>query len=231
VKHVFHFFLPPEARGTDGAVVALCDQDARRITRVLRLAEGDPVQVADGDGRIWDAAVAGPGRVRLGSVLREPAPAPPLTVRLALAGPRSDTAVEKLVELGVERISPLDAAGTRREARIERWQRIAEAAACQARRPRVPRIESPVTLEEALHPGVVMLSHEGPDADLRTALQRAGRPVELLIGPEAGFLEAEIDAARSADVPVATLGDVVLRTETAAIAGAVLALAELGCIG
>jgi 16S rRNA (uracil1498-N3)-methyltransferase len=231
VKHVFHFFLPPDTAGAEGAVVALCDQDARRITRVLRLADGDAVQVADGDGRIWGGAVAGPGRVRLGGVLREPAPVPPLTVRLALAGPRSDTAVEKLVELGVERISPLDAAGTRREARIERWQRIAEAAACQARRPRVAHIEPPVTLDEVLRPGVVMLSHEGPDADLRTALQRAGRPVDLLIGPEAGFLDAEIEAAHSAGVPVATLGDVVLRTETAAIAGAVLALAELGCIG
>jgi 16S rRNA (uracil1498-N3)-methyltransferase len=231
VKHVFHFFLPPGVTGGEGEVVALCEQDARRITRVLRLVDGDAVQVADADGRIWAAEVAGPGRVRLASVVRDAHAAAPLTVRLALAGPRSDTAIEKLVELGVERISPLDTAGARREARIERWQRIAEAAACQARRPRVPRIEPAVPLTDALRPGAVMLSHEQPDAELRTALSRVGRPVDLLVGPEAGFLEPELEAARQAGVPVATLGDVVLRTETAAIAGAVLALAELGCMG
>jgi 16S rRNA (uracil1498-N3)-methyltransferase len=230
MRHTFHFFLPEGVAGGPGDVVAVCAQDARRMSRVLRLGPGEAVEVAEDSGRVWAAVVAGTGTVRLTDVMREPQPAAPLIVRLAQAGPRSDTAIEKLVELGVERISPLEAQGGKREARIDRWQRIAEAAACQAKRPRVPRIEPSMSFAEALAPGAVVLSHVDPDDGLVPALARVGRPVALLVGPEAGFQPDELEAARRAAVPIATLGDVVLRTETAAIAAAVLALSQLGCL-
>jgi 16S rRNA (uracil1498-N3)-methyltransferase len=231
MTHVFHFFLPDAVAGAPGQRRRVTDQDARRIARVLRLRPGAEVEVADADGRVWSAVIAGEGEVELVAVLTEPRPAPPLAVRLALAGPRSDTAVEKLVELGVELIGPLETAAAQREPRIDRWQRIAEAAACQAKRPRIPRIEPVVRLPEAFGPGAVLLSHEEPDATLVEALDRVDRPVDLLVGPEAGFLAEERAAARAAGVPVATLGDVVLRTETAAIVAGVLALQRLGGIG
>jgi 16S rRNA (uracil1498-N3)-methyltransferase len=228
VTHVFHFFLPEGPPAAVGDRRSVTPQDARRIERVLRLRRGEQVAVAETDGRVWSAVVGPPGEVELVAVVREPRPAPPLAVRLALAGPRSDTAVEKLVELGVERIGPLETAAARRDARTDRWQRIAEAAACQARRPRVPRIEPLVRLPDAFAPGAVMLSHEAPSTTLHDALAAVPRPVELLVGPEAGFLAEEHEAARAAGVPIATLGDVLLRTETAAIAAAVLALDRLG---
>jgi 16S rRNA (uracil1498-N3)-methyltransferase len=230
MRHTFHFFLPEGESGGHGDVVRVCEQDARRIARVLRLGRGDPVEVADGAGRVWSAVVAGAGEVTLGTIIRESRPAPPLIVRLAQSGPRSDTAIEKLVELGIERISPLETAGSRREARIDRWQRIAEAAACQAKRPRIAAIEAPVAFADALVPGAVLLSHLDPDASLGEAIARVARPVSLLVGPEAGFLDDERAAARSAGMPVATIGDVVLRTETAAIAAAVLTLEHLDCL-
>ena len=151
-------------------------------------------------------------------------------MRLALTGPRADTAVEKLVELGVEEIGPLETALKRRETRTDRWQRIAAAAAAQAKRPRVPRIAACVDLPHALAPGAVLLSHEDPDGTFDAALERAGRPLALLVGPESGFAPEEHAAARAAGVPIATLGDIVLRTETAAIAAAVLALDRLGAL-
>ena len=140
MSHVFHFFLPDAQPGARGTVRRVCEQDAKRMERVLRLRPGDEVEVADGDGRIWMARVVGGGEVELIESLVEPRPAPALVVRLALTGPRSDTAIEKLVELGVEDISPLETAAIKREPRTVRWQRIAEAAACQAKRPRIPRI-------------------------------------------------------------------------------------------
>ncbi len=228
MTHVFRFFLPDGEPAEPGTERALSAADARRTARVLRLREGEPVEVADAGGRVFAARMAQDGRVLIERLVAEPPPAAPLAVRLALTGPRADTAVEKLVELGVERIGPLETAHKRRDARTDRWQRIAAAAAAQAKRPRVPAIEPVMRLDEALRPGAVMLSHEQPDGSLDDALARAGRPVVLLVGPESGFAEAEHAAARAAGVPVATLGDIVLRTETAAIAAAVLALDRLG---
>ena len=76
----------------------------------------------------------------------------------------------------------------------------------------------------------MLLSHEDPDGTFDDALARAGRPLALLVGPESGFAAEEHAAARAAGVPIATLGDIVLRTETAAIAAAVLALDRLGAL-
>lgn len=230
MSHVFHFFLPDAEPGARGTVRRVCDQDAKRMERVLRLRAGDEVEVADGDGRIWTARVVGGGEVELLEPRVEPRPAPALVVRLALTGPRSDTAIEKLVELGVEDISPLETAATKGEARTDRWQRIAGAAACQAKRPRIPRIGQAMAFADALQAGAILLSHTEPDGSLDAAIARTPHPIVLLIGPEAGFLEAEHDAARAAGVPVATLGNLVLRTETAAIAAAVLVLDRLGAL-
>src|SRR3954470_107663 len=230
MTHVFHFFLPDGEPGTRGVIRRVCEQDKKRMERVLRLRPGDEVEVADGDGRIWMARVVGGGEVELIESLVEPRPAPALVVRLALTGPRSDTAIEKLVELGGEGISPLATPAIKREPRTVRWQRIAEAAACQAKRPRIPRIGASVALADALAPGAILLSHEQPDGSLDEAIARIAQPIALLIGPEAGFLPEEHEAARAAGVPIATLGDLVLRTETAAIAAAVLALDRLGAL-
>jgi 16S rRNA (uracil1498-N3)-methyltransferase len=230
MAHLFQFFLPGTEGGVVGAVRDVTEQDARRMDRVLRIRDGEPVEVADGEGRTWSAIARGRGAVELVAVIREPRPSPAVAVRLALSGPRSDTAVEKLVELGIDRIGPLETEGTRRDLRTDRWQRIAEAAACQAKRPRIPVVEPAVRLVHALAPGAIMLSHEEPDSSLDAALARVERPVTLLVGPEAGFLPAERALARAAGVPIATLGDMLLRTETAAIAAAVLALDRLGAL-
>jgi 16S rRNA (uracil1498-N3)-methyltransferase len=228
VTHVFRFFLPDEKPAEPGTERALSAADARRTERVLRLRDGEPVEVADAGGRVFAARMRDGGRVLVERLVAEPPPPAGLAVRLALTGPRADTAVEKLVELGVERIGPLETELKRRDARVDRWQRIAAAAAAQAKRPRVPAIEPAVALPEALGPGAMMLSHEQPDGSFDDALARAGRPLVLLVGPESGFSDAEHAAARAAGVPLATLGASVLRTETAAIAAAVLALDRLG---
>lgn len=231
MSHVFRFFLPDEAPAMPGQERALAAADARRLDRVLRLRTGEAVEVADIAGRVFAATVEGGGRVRVGDVLAEPPPVAAVAVRLALTGPRADTAVEKLVELGVERIGPLESEGMRHDARTDRWQRIAAAAAAQAKRPRIPTILPSRRLDAALaEPGALLLSHEEPDHSLDEALAAAGRPALLLIGPEAGFSAREHAAARAAAVPVATLGPVVLRTETAAIAAAVLVLDRVGAL-
>lgn len=223
MAHVFRFFLPTPSGAEGGARVALCADDAQRLRKVLRLRAGEAVEAADGTGRVFAAVVDDPrtGTVLLGAELpRQPALAP-IRVLLAQSGPRADDAVEKLVELGVAEIGPLLAAGRRREARTDRWERIAAGAAAQAKLARIPAILPPTPLADALR-GAIVCSHEEHDTALDEALGRVPRPVALLIGPEAGFSPDELAAARAADAPIVPLGPTVLRTETAAIVAAAL---------
>jgi 16S rRNA (uracil1498-N3)-methyltransferase len=229
VAHVFRFHLPPSAGAEPGAHVALDPDDAHRVRAVLRLGAGEAVEAADGTGRVFVATIDDPrsGTLLVGAELAAQPDLAPLRILLAQSGPRADDAVEKLVELGVAEIGPLLAAGRRREARLERWERVARGAAAQAKLARVPAILPPVAFADALAGGAVVCSHAGADADLHAALAAAGRPLVLLIGPEAGFVADELAAARAAGAPIVSLGPTVLRTETAAIVAATLARAHL----
>lgn len=229
MAHVFRFFLPAGGGAAAGARVELSRDDAHRALKVLRLGTGAAVEVADGSGRVFAAVVDDPrlGTVLLGDELAVPPGLAPIRVLLAQSGPRADDAVEKLVELGVAEIGPLLAAGRRREARTDRWERIAAGAAAQAKLPCVPAILDPVAYADALAGGAIVCSHEEHDTSLADALAVASRPVTLLIGPEAGFGAAELAGARAAGCPIVALGPTVLRTETAAIVAAALVRARL----
>jgi 16S rRNA (uracil1498-N3)-methyltransferase len=222
VGHVFRFFVA--APGAAGAELALAPADRRHAESVLRLAPGDLVEVADAAGAVWTAELCGEGRVRLAERREAVVPATGCTVWLALAGGRSDLAVEKLTELGVRAIGPLLAERAKGTARLERWRRVAEAASKQAKRGRPPELLAPAAPAEALAmPGAVLLDHEAPDA---VSLEPA-RDAVLLVGPEAGWSDAERAAARAAGAPIWRLpGDLVLRSETAAIVAAALAAAS-----
>ncbi|MGI9187172.1 MAG: RsmE family RNA methyltransferase [Gaiellales bacterium] len=225
MAHVFRFFLPPGGAVAAGERAELSRDDAHRVHKVLRLEVGEAIEVADRTGRVFAATIEAPklGTVILGDALAAAPPLTPIRVLLAQSGPRADDAVEKLVELGVAEIGPLLAAGRRREARTDRWERIAAGAAAQAKLPTIPAILEPVAYADALVPGAIVCSHEEHDAALADALAAAGHPITLLIGPEAGFGTDELAAARVAGCPIVSLGPTVLRTETAAIVAAAVA--------
>ena len=230
MAHVFRFFLPTSS--TDLAIdsaVMLASDDAKRLHKVLRLEAGEIVEVADGRGRVFVATVVNPraGEVVFNEEIAGHHSLVPIRVLLAQSGPRADDAVEKLVELGLAEISPLLASGRRREARTDRWQRIAAGAAAQAKLTSVPTISAPVAYGEALVPGAIVCSHEQDDSSLSDALAGLSPPVTLLIGPEAGFSDEELGAARQAGVPIVRFGQTVLRTETAAVVFAALVIDRL----
>ena len=91
----------------------------------------------------------------------------------------------------------------------------------------IPKILEPVAYGAALAAGGIVCSHEEHDTTLVDALAYAGRPVVLMVGPEAGFAADELAQARASGVPIVSLGPTVLRTETAAIAAAALACAAV----
>jgi 16S rRNA (uracil1498-N3)-methyltransferase len=148
-------------------------------------------------------------------------------------GPRADWMIEKLSELGTDAFVPLvterSVVVPKGESRINRWNRLAKEAARQSRRVGVMRIEQTVSFESRLKTG----SPEGwvrlyllPRTDVPSLRDAIGKPLELWIGPEGGWTDAELAAFRRADVGPARLTASILRTETAAVAAAAVALSH-----
>jgi 16S rRNA (uracil1498-N3)-methyltransferase len=225
-RHTYRFFAAEVA----GGVALLGDRDRRHLEHVLRLRVGDTCEVAAG-GRAYRARVTAGGLELLEEIAA--VNAPPVTVWLAQPGGRSDDAVEKLTELGVARIGAMRCEllkGEFTDARIDRWRRVAAGAAKQSKQARVPEVLSVADYADVLSPEAVVLSHTGASGGLADRIV-GRRGATLLIGPEPGFSEDELELARSRGVAVATFGPVVLRTETAAIVAAALALREMGFLG
>jgi 16S rRNA (uracil1498-N3)-methyltransferase len=226
-RHVYRVF----ARGIDGGRAVLSDGDRHHLEHVLRLRIGDTCEVA-WQGGVHRARMTATG-LELMEEVDEVSQAPSLTVWIAQPGARSDEAVEKLTELGVERIGALRSEllkGSFSPARLERWRRVSEAAAKQSKQSRLPELLGVARYDDVLSPEAVVLSHEGASGGLADRIV-GRRSATLLIGPEPGFSEDELERARARGVAVATFGPVVLRTETAAIVAAALALREMGFLG
>ncbi len=147
-------------------------------------------------------------------------------------------AIEKCTELGVAQIVPVIAQRTDAHLaaasakRTERWQRIARQAAEQSRRASPPEIAGPIRFAEALDfPGSLRIVLA--ESEQRTLLsdavrsQNAGGGVVLAVGPEGGWSEGELQSFRDAHWISASLGDTILRAETAAIAGTAIVASAL----
>lgn len=206
----------------DLEVPTLGEDDHHHLARVLRLRPGQSVTVADGAGAWRACAWGGDGALEpAGEVVRSPAPIPAVTVGFALTkGERPEWVVQKLTEVGVDRIvvlatdrSVVRLPGEVVGRRLQRWRRVAKEAAMQSRRTRLPVVEALVGLDDvvaAAH-GAAALAEPGGDAP------SLDRPV-VLVGPEGGWSPEEL----SHGLPTVSLGPTVLRAETAAVAGAVL---------
>lgn len=217
---------------TSGEV--LLGVDAARHVQVLRLQPGMPLTLFDGHGGEWSATVTRMGRsdviVQVGAhepVEREAARAVHLVVGMP-ANERMDWLVEKATELGVASILPvvtqrsvLRLEGERAAKRQARWRAMAVAACEQSGRNRVPVIEAPVLLAEALGalpPGLrLLLSLRSGSRPLREAAAGTGA-VWVLHGPEGGLTAEEEAAALAQGFAPVHLGARVLRSETAALA-------------
>ncbi|HLT70608.1 MAG TPA: RsmE family RNA methyltransferase [Acidimicrobiales bacterium] len=199
----------------DLAAPDLASEDRHHVVRVLRLRPGAPVTVADGHGRWRPARLAAGGDVEAaGDVVTDPAPAPPITVGFALVkGDRNALVVQKLTELGADRIVPFVAARSvvrpdpaKAERQHGRLVEIARQAAMQCRRTRLPVVEPVTTFAAAAAlPGAALADRAGGPPSL-------ARPT-VLVGPEGGWSPAE----RETGLPTIRLGPHTLRAETAAI--------------
>lgn len=204
----------------------LTDEDHHHLARVLRVREATPMVVCDGAGR-WRSARFAERPDELGEVRRVALSSPAVTVGFALIkGDRPELVVQKLTELGVDRIVPFTSDhgvvrwDAKRAARQhERFERIAREASMQCRRTYLPDVAPVATFAQlsAATPQPLLADAEG-DRLTAALLAPGDDTVTVLIGPEGGWSEAE----RSVGLVSVRIGDHILRAETAAIAAATL---------
>jgi 16S rRNA (uracil1498-N3)-methyltransferase len=216
--------------------IAIVGEEAKHIARVLRKSVGDRIWVVDGEGKAYEVVIQ---LVTLESVECEILyehfhhHEPDIDVTLAVAQlknpSRMDWLIEKATELGVRTFIPLQTARTiARSAKEERWNNIALAAMKQSGRCILPKISLPMSLAEVLEDekkyDLKLIPYERTDHILFIAEamkhRKTPRSVLIVIGPEGGFTDEEIQLAEGAEFMQVSLGRRRLRTETAAITAA-----------
>lgn len=221
----------PAPLATD-TVVALDDNAANHVARVLRLRPGAQVILFNGQGGEYPAVLERLDKQRVevavgGFVEREAES--PLRVTLAQGvsrGERMDYTIQKAVELGIDRIVPVFAQrsvvniqGERLDKRVRHWQGVASSACEQCGRNRVPPVSDALRLDDWLRQddGVLkLILHPDAPLDLSRVAPPTG-PISLLIGPEGGFTPQELAQAQDSGYVGLRLGPRILRTETAAV--------------
>jgi 16S rRNA (uracil1498-N3)-methyltransferase len=228
------FFLPPEQCNES---LVLDDREAHHALHVLRLKPGDPVTILNGVGGVYSCRISATTKssVRLEALQQRTIAPLPWRITLFQAIPKGkvfEEIVEKATELGAFRIVPVISQRVvstpeNPERKLERWKTAAIEAIKQCGSPWLPQIEAPLKLAEAMkrHPGSdlsLVASLEGERRHPRRwleALRPSGSDVDLAvwIGPEGDLSPQETSLLIKAGARPITLGNLVLRADTAAI--------------
>ena len=227
------FLLPPDR--WDDPQPVLDGDEARHLCQVLRAKRGDQVTVFDGCGRRGDARIVETTRdgvrIELSEVRLHPPPRPAITLALGIPkGKTMDLVVQKAVELGVAAIQPLVTRNTvvqPGDGKATRWIRTALEACKQCGLDTLPKVADPMPIEDwldreaARHGLLLIASLANGSRPLRDTLRETPAPsaVTLLVGPEGDFTNGETRAALDRGFLPISFGTIVLRVETAALAG------------
>lgn len=216
--------------------VDLSDAVVQHVCRALRMRVGDPIILFNGDGNEYLAQLETVEKRRASVRIQDvtqPAVESPLHIRIGQSlsrGERMDYAVQKATEMGMQQMFPLFSERCevklnteRQDKRIRHWQQVAISACEQSGRCAVPTINAPQTLEQ-------WVAQE--DAELKLVLHHhtatplgdfpPPQSVALLVGPEGGLTEKEVELARDHGFQPVAFGPRVMRTETAPVAALAL---------
>jgi 16S rRNA (uracil1498-N3)-methyltransferase len=220
------FFVP--LRETAPHTILVDGEEGRHLTQSLRMRTGERCRVVDGRGNAYDVVVTTVGKgtaecsVEAHHIrLNEPAHAVTLAAAILKNPSRFEYLIEKAVELGVTTIVPLLTERTiARGAKSGRWEKIAIAAMKQCGRSVLPAITEPATfaafLETAPATALRLIPHEKSSTGMPEA--RGEQDIVVVIGPEGGFSDGEIERSELAGFHPVSLGVRRLRAETAAVA-------------
>ena len=233
------FYLPPERCA--GNALRLDGREAHHALHVLRLRRGELVTVLDGVGNEFMCAVEDCGRsiVTLSVSLKNFLPAPPCSITLLQAVPKGkiiESIIQKSVELGAQRIVPIlservvtQLEDEDAENKRDKWQQVAIEAVKQCGAARLPKVEAPMTIEQLLARkekfelslvGSLQKERRHSSEVLREYEKKHGRlpqSAAVWIGPEGDFTLDELKVIENSGAQPISLGNLVLRVETAAI--------------
>ena len=216
-------------------IIEIVEPDSRHIARSLRMAEGDEVTLCDGEGmeyvcrltRIRDEICLAKIESRLESQSE-----PDMEITLFMAYPKGDkleTVIQKAVELGATKIVPFESSRCIKRPKAEkadkqtaRLSRIAEEAAKQCGRAKIPPVTAPMSFKEMLsltsESEISLLCYENEDGlDIKNALKKLNKPksICIIVGSEGGFSREEVEMATKKGCLSVSLGRRILRCETA----------------
>lgn len=222
--------------------IIITSEDVNHIKNVLRLSMGDAITVCDGAGKEYECEIAEISKEYVYATIvdiNQNAAELPCKITLFQGMPKSDKMefiIQKAVELGAAQIVPVMMKRTvvkledkKKDKKRERYQMIAESAAKQSGRGIIPEVAGFMTFREALQYAesfdFLLVPYESADgiAYAQEMITQAanladGASIGIFIGPEGGFAKEEIDAAKDAGAKIITLGNRILRTETAGLA-------------
>ncbi|HEX2923322.1 MAG TPA: RsmE family RNA methyltransferase [Chloroflexota bacterium] len=250
------FFVSPEA--IHNGIVTLGGEQARQVISVLRMEPGSVFQVFDNSGWQYETEVvsargeAVTARVK-SKTLVDSEPRTKVTIyQGVLKAAKFELVLQKCTELGASAFVPViterTVIGDVSPNKVERWKRIIVEAAEQSGRGKLPALRAAMMLDQAYDQarGLSLLAWEGErTVTIRGVLQGLARPrgalagenrqrpfsVNLFLGPEGGFSAGEVGLARSYGIMLVSLGQRILRAETAAITATGLVLYEMGDLG
>ncbi len=226
-------------------------EDAKHISRVLRMGEGDMLTVCDSQGTDYEAEIVSLGQQEIVCKINsksESVSEPNIRVTLFQGLPKAskmEYIIQKTTELGITEIVPAKLSrcvakidNKKDEAKkFDRWQKISESAAKQSGRGIIPKISPIMTLDEIIEKSkefdLFFVPYECEEQKtLREVLlsKKDVKSVGFLIGPEGGFDIAETEKLRNAGIDTVTLGKRILRTETAGEAVLAMTMYEIGDI-
>ena len=235
-------YVPPPQISEN--TIRISESERHHLLNVLRLKTGDQVEVFDGAGNRYIASLSDtrtpPLQARILQYQFHPHTPPYITLFQGLPKfDKMDLIVQKTTEIGVNEIVPMICQRSIpksdvQQKRTARWQRIANEAAKQCKRPHFVHVHEPQRIEGCLG-GVnhfdllILLWEDEKRQGLKEILRnhQAAKSVGLFVGPEGGFSDEEVELALQNGCLPATLGDNTLRTETAAIVGVTLVIYEL----
>ncbi|WP_022668468.1 RsmE family RNA methyltransferase [Desulfospira joergensenii] len=228
--------------------VRIIGQEAKHISKILRLKKGDPLDLTDGKGVDYSGLILGTSlhQVDIEIISEQPsATESPLKISLCsgmLKNQKMDEMIKNLTQLGIDEWIPFfcersvptpDSKGI--EKKLGRWQNIAREAVKQCRRSRVPDILTPVDFRKVLDrtaPSDIKIAFwEGSDTPLKSLTVPSPAPdsrVAILIGPEGGFSSREIKMAQEKGFISFSLGPRILRAENASVCACALVQHILG---
>lgn len=245
---MYHFFVKQEQ--ILDSIIRITGRDVNHIKNVLRMKQGEQVLVSNGIDKDYHCKLEMITRdqvtARILSVDEEGTELP-AKLYLFQGLPKSDKMemiIQKAVELGVYRIIPVATKRTvvkldpkKEEAKVKRWNGIAESAAKQSKRILIPEVTAVMSLKEAYEytsgfdVKLIPFEHADGMEGTKKELERVkpGTDVSVFIGPEGGFDDGEIEAAIAKGIRPITLGRRILRTETAGLAALSILMYRLEC--